>query len=167
MKPTLALLLAAALLAPASFAFGQGASGAPANVEPATQGEILPGEIQMPATLAPVGEPGSCVYLVEIDARAGKCRGFIENRCARLVNVAVQHDVAFRRFVTTPIASAGIEAEHHGEPAAGHYEDAGTYRGTMKATLSPGKGRWFERFHKEQGYLVADCKVSFVATWRE
>jgi hypothetical protein len=32
MKPTLALLLAAALLAPASFAFGQGASGAPANV---------------------------------------------------------------------------------------------------------------------------------------
>ena len=167
MKATLGLLLTAALLAPASFAFAQSASGAPANVEPATQGEILPGEIQMPATVAPVGEPGSCVYLAEIDAREGKCRGFIENRCSRLVTVSVQHDVAFRKFVETPIASAGTEADHHGEPAAGHYEDTGTYRGTMEATVSPGKGRWFERFHKEQGYLVADCKVSFVAAWRE
>ena len=167
MRTTLALLLAVALLAPASFAFGQGAGGTSADVEPVTQGEILPNEIQIPATMAPVGEPESCVYLVEIDARAGKCRGFIENRCTRPVSVTVQHDVAFRKFVTTPIASAGVEAEHHGEPAAGHYEDAGTYRGTMKATLSPGKGRWFERFHKEQGYLVADCKVSFVATWQE
>ena len=50
-------------------------------------------------------------------------------------------------------------------PAAGSFVSAGTFSGSMTAQISPGKSRWFERFHKDKNFHVDKCRVGFTAAW--
>jgi hypothetical protein len=128
------------------------------------KGEIMPGDLKAPVQTT-LAAPANCVYIEETEAQGAACRALIHNACARPVSVNVEHHIDYIKFAQRDISSRGVNADHHGEPAAGFFTSAGTFSGSMKAQIGPGKSRWFERFHRDASFHVDKCRVTFSSAW--
>jgi hypothetical protein len=112
---------------------------------------------------APAARAEGCVVIERVEASGGVCKALIRNGCDRPADVAVSYDVKFLRFVKNAITSAGVEANHHGEPAAGGYFPGTDDAGAEQVKLAPGESRWVERGAPAGGRVVTRCRVSFTA----
>jgi hypothetical protein len=111
----------------------------------------------------PAARAQGCVVIERVEASGGGCKALIRNGCDRPMDVAVSYDVKYLRFVKNAITSAGVEADHHGEPAAGGYFPGGDDAGAEQARLAPGESKWIERGAPAEERVVTRCRVSFTA----
>ncbi len=103
---------------------------------------------------------GGCLSITRIEADGPVCKAMVSNGCPYPLNLSVTYNVSTLGFLTRHIASPGLYADHHGEPAYGFYEGEERDTAVLRDRLAPGESKWFER-HIE-GRVIMRCEVSAV-----
>jgi hypothetical protein len=112
---------------------------------------------------APGAEQG-CVAVESIKTVGDVCRARLRNGCTGAVAVTANFEVHLWRFVPHVIPPAPPDAGHAGEPAAGHYVDAGLHTGERTGVLAAGASEDLEYSADGERSLIVDCRVRVRAT---
>ena len=117
-------------------------------------------------TPAPRAEPleqDGCIALDRVHVQGATCKALIQNNCTDPVNFSVNFDATLVRFVPNVIPARDLHADHHGEPAARHDEDAGVHSAAVQGALAAGESKWFEHTAPGDMIRMSTCKVGFKA----
>jgi hypothetical protein len=128
---------------------------------------IVASLVSAPAPHAKPLEQGNCVVLHRVDVQGATCKALLQDKCADPAKVSVSFDAKLFRFIPNVIPYRGLNADHHGEPAAGHEEEAGMHNGTVQGALAAGESKWFEQTAPGHRIRVSSCRVSYNARWPE
>jgi hypothetical protein len=118
-----------------------------------------------PAPHAKPLEQSNCVVLHRVDVQGAMCKALLQNKCAHSASVSVSYKAKVFRFIPNVFPHRGLYADHHGEPAWGHEEDAGVHSGTVQGALAAGQSKWFEQTAPGHMIRVSSCRVSYNARW--
>jgi len=100
-----------------------------------------------------------CAVIESVQADGGICRARLRNSCAGALNITVDFEVTLWRFVRHEIPPRPPGEGHEGEPAAGHYVDAGARTGQQTGVLAAGASGSFEYQADGEGSLIVGCRA--------